>query len=248
MIRQLIPEVGFAWSMRIAAFLILGMMALANVTLKSRLPPKGWNGISLREFLIPFRELGFSVVTAGSFLFFWGMFLPFTYLPLFAQAHGMSSSLANYLVSILNAASVFGRILPGYVGDRVGRFNTMAVIAIASAVLVLALWLPGGSNAAAIIVFAGLYGFTTGAFVSLAPSLIAQISDIREIGVRNGSLFAVVSFAALTGSPIGGAIVSDMNGSYTGLQIFSGVALSAGAAFLVLARVVVGGVGLKTIV
>lgn len=40
--------------------------------------------------------------------------------------------------------------------------------------------------------------------MSLAPALIAQISDIRQIGVRTGSMFMVVSVAALVGTPIGG--------------------------------------------
>ena len=37
----------------------------------------------------------------------------------------MSPNLAQYLVSILNAASFFGRTMPGYIADKVGRFNTM---------------------------------------------------------------------------------------------------------------------------
>ena len=63
-------------------------------------------------------------------------------------------------------------------------------------------------------------GFGSGAFVSLSPSLIAQISDVRQIGVRTGSLFAVISIAALISQPIGGAIIQRWHGSYTGLQIY----------------------------
>lgn len=39
--------------------------------------------------------------------------------------------------------------------------------------------------------------------MSLVPSVVAQISDIRQIGVRNGTVFFIVSIAALTGTPIG---------------------------------------------
>lgn len=105
-----------------------------------------------------------------------------------------------------------------------------------SAILVLALWLPSRGNAPA-IVFSALYGFSSGAFVSLAPAVVAQISDLREIGVRNGTYFAIISFATLTGTPIGGALVPDVqHGSYIKLQIFSGVVTFAGATFFVLAR------------
>jgi MFS family permease len=137
--------------------------------------------------------------------------------------------------------SVFGRTVPGYLADRVGRYNVMIIFSYLSAILVLALWLPSRSNAPA-IVFSALYGFGSGAFVSLAPALVAQISDLREVGVRNGTFFSIISFAALTGTPIGGALVPDvLHGSYTKLQIFCGVVMIAGATLFVAARVAVGG-------
>lgn len=131
--------------------------------------------------------------------------------------------------------------------DRVGRYNVMIIFSYLSGILVLALWLPSRSNAPA-IVFSALYGFGSGAFVSLAPALIAQISDLREVGVRNGTFFSIISFAALTGTPIGGALVSDvLHGSYTRLQVFSGVVMIAGATLFVVARVVVGGAKLNKV-
>lgn len=175
------------------------------------------------------------------------MFLPFNFLPLYGIRHGMSEDLANYLIAVLNAASIFGRIIPGYIGDKMGRFNMMVVISFLSAVLVLALWLPS-TGAGAIITFAALYGFSTGAFVSLAPALIAQISDIREFGVRSGALFAVVSFGALTGNPIAGALVSRDHGGYRGAQLFAGCTLLAGSILFLLARLRLSGRQLHTIV
>lgn len=123
----------------------------------------------------------------------------------------------------------------------------MIIFSYFSGILVLALWLPSRSNATAII-FSALYGFGSGAFVSLAPALIAQISDVREVGVRNGTCFSIISFAALTGTPIGGALVPDvLHGSYMGLQIFCGVVMIAGATLFVMARVVVGGARLNKV-
>lgn len=131
--------------------------------------------------------------------------------------------------------------------DRLGRFNVMIVFSYLSGILVLALWLPSRGNAPA-IVFSALYGFSSGAFVSLAPALIAQISDLREVGVRNGTCFSIISFAALTGTPIGGALVPDvLTGSYTRLQIFAGVVMLAGATLFVVARIIVGGTKLNKV-
>ncbi|KAH0161501.1 hypothetical protein KCU67_g6314, partial [Aureobasidium melanogenum] len=107
-------------------------------------------------------------------------------------------------------------------------------------ILILALWLPAASNAP-IIAFAALYGFGSGSFVSLAPSLVAQISDVREIGVRNGTVFAIISFAALCSNPIGGALITHWDGKYTGLQIFGGIMALSGACTILAARIVLAG-------
>jgi MFS family permease len=132
------------------------------------------------------------------------------------------------------------------VADRIGRFNVMIITTAFSAIIVLALWLPSRGNAP-IIVFCILYGFSSGAFVSLGPSLIAQISPIREIGVRNGTFFLFVSLGGLTGNPIGGALVSKDNGSFIYLQIFCGITMAAGALLYLASRWVQCGFKLKVI-
>ncbi|KAK4574003.1 hypothetical protein LTR86_001764 [Recurvomyces mirabilis] len=239
MIQRLIVEIGFGWALRVAGFLILFMMIIANLTVKSRVPPfkKPWNAM---EFVRPLQEVPFDLVSMGSFLFFMGMFLPITFIILEAEHFGMAPSLAQYLVAVLNAASLFGRTIPGYVADKIGRFNMMVIMCFFTAILILAMWVPSTGNAP-IIVFAALFGFGSGAFVSLAPSLIAQISDVRQIGVRTGTLFAVISVAALISNPIGGALITRWHGSYTGLQIYGGVMTLAGSVFILAARVKLAG-------
>jgi len=102
---------------------------------------------------------------------------------------------------------------------------------------VLALWIPATGNAS-IIVFAVLYGFGSGAFVSLAPSLIAQISDVRQIGVRTGTLFAIISIAALISDPIGGTLITRWNGRYTGLAVYCGTMCIGGYVRSILRHVI----------
>lgn len=102
-------------------------------------------------------------------------------------------------------------------------------------IIVLALWLPGTGNAP-IIVFSALYGFASGAFISLIPPLTAQISDIREIGVRSGTLWLIAAIAALVASPIGGALEARNGGAFVELQIFAGVAMLIGTALFVVVR------------
>ena len=106
------------------------------------------------------------------------------------------------------------------------------------------LWLPSKSNAPYIL-FAAFFGFSSGAFVSLAPALVAQISDVRQIGLRTGSMFAAISVAALVGNPIAGQLVSEEDGDYLHLQIFCGVMMLGGSCVFVLARMSLAGVSLR---
>jgi MFS family permease len=122
----------------------------------------------------------------------------------------------------------------------------MIVTTAFSAIIVLALWLPSKGNAP-IIVFSALYGFSSGAFVSLAPSLIAQISPIREIGIRSGTYFLCVAVGGLTGNPIGGALISRDDGNFLYLQIFCGVTMAVGSAIYLGSRWVQCGFKLKVI-
>ncbi len=135
----------------------------------------------------------------------------------------------------MRRTSIPGRIIPGIAADRVGRFNTMITIAALSGIITLALWVPGNTTGTT-LAFGAVYGFTSGAFISLAPAVIAQISDLRQIGARSGVLLFVSSLGALTGSPVGGAIVTAQNGEYLGLKLFTGVTITLAAVVLVAAR------------
>jgi MFS family permease len=109
---------------------------------------------------------------------------------------------SKHLTFTLTAYSLYGRILQGYIADRIGRFNVVIIATAASGILVLTLWLLS-TNAVHLFVFAGLYGLFASAFTSLAPALIGQISTMSQNGTRIGVQSAVISLAVLLGNPIG---------------------------------------------
>jgi hypothetical protein len=104
MVERLIPQISFGWAMRSVAFLLLGLLAIGNVFVKARLPPPK-KRFQITEFLAPFKEVPFALLTASSFFIYLGGFLPFTFVIVQARKEGMSVALAGYLVSILNGAS-----------------------------------------------------------------------------------------------------------------------------------------------
>ena len=138
---------------------------------------------------------------------------------------------------IIFSFSVFGRIIPGWLGDRIGRFNIMIITTLLSTILVLALWIPASSPTPTII-FSALFGCSSGTFVSMAPALVQEISKVDEIGMRMGTSFSIISIAVLTGNPIAGALITKNGGGYLYLQLFCGMAMGIGCGFLLAARYV----------
>ena len=234
MVSHLIRNIGFGWAMRICAFLLLFLLIIANLTVRAYHPPSAQK-ITGAQLVKPLTEIQFLLVTAGFFLFAYGFFAVVNYLPVQALGAGMDPELVQYLLPILNAGSLFGRLFTGFLGDKIGRFNIFIVVCYLSGIWILALWLPDSSNPA-LIAFAVLFGFCSGAFVSLVTPLVMQISPFAELGFRVGIVLFVTAIGGLTTNPINGAIL-DSAGGQTGLKIFPGVFCLAGTTFVLTARV-----------
>ncbi|EFY89279.1 monocarboxylate permease-like protein [Metarhizium acridum CQMa 102] len=245
MMDRLIRRFGFPWMVRALACVFFALLAVACCTVRARLPPRP-RPFRLVDCLGALRDVRLAATTVAFFFFMVGMWLPFNFALLQAGAAGVPANLIPYLLPVLNAASIFGRIIPGMAADKLGRFNVMIVIGFLSALSCLAVSIPV-RNTAGIVVFLALFGFSSGAFISLSPTLIAQISDMSQIGTRVGTAYAVMSLGALVGSPVGGAIVAADDGSYLGLQLFCGLCLLASTCTFVVVRFLLVGCKLSAV-
>ncbi|KAF5249664.1 hypothetical protein FANTH_4972 [Fusarium anthophilum] len=234
MVTHMIKEVGFGWAMRTCGFLLLALLVIANLTIRAFRPPRPTNP-TRADLLRPFQEPAFIMLTLGFLLFTFGVYVPITYLPVQALSTNMDPDLVQYLVPILNAASFFGRVSSGFLGDQIGRYNVFILVGFLTSLWTLALWIPVHSSAS-IISYATLFGFCSGAYMSLIAPLIGQISPIPEIGFRSGLLFCVASIGGLTTNPINGAISTGPSG-LTGIKIFSGVFCFAGTCLIMASRI-----------
>lgn len=234
MIKRLIVQTGYGWAMRAAAFLILGLLAVAILTVTPRRPPRP-RALTREQMAKPFREVGFVVLITGLFLLNFGIFIPIDYIQVQGLYAGMSPQLTQYLLAILNAGSLFGRLFSGMLSDKAGKYNVFAVATGAAGVFTLALWIPAAGDAS-IIAYAVIFGFFSGSYVSLIAGLVAQISPLPEIGYRSGIAFLVCSFSGLTTNPIAGQILDSTSSHWTGLKVFAGALLMGGTAVIVACR------------
>jgi MFS family permease len=133
------------------------------------------------------------------------------------------------------ANSFFGRIGPGLAAEYFGRFNTFIALGCLSTGLIFGLWIPG-NNVPSAIAFSACFGFTSGCAVSLGPTLVFQISELRMMVWNMALLYVLQSSAALVSSPLGGALLG-AGPTPLYLQVFTGSLLAAGTIFFILARV-----------
>ena len=229
-------NIGFGWALRVVGFVFLSLLLVTNTLLKSRLVHVAKKPHP-KEFVEPLQEPPFLFLTAACFFFAMAVYQPGTFIELNAQRDGVPGNVSSYLLSMLNASSVIGRVVAGWVADRAGRFNTMIITTFLSALFVLAAWIPAKSTPS-FIVFAVLVGFTNGAYVALTSSLVAQISDIKKIGTRNGTNWFMYGIGALIGTPIAGALITADNGGYLYMQIYAGLAMFVSGCLFVGSRYV----------
>jgi len=211
-LRSTFESYGYAWSLRILGFISLACFIISNMLLKSRIPPTPAAKKKAIISLSIFGDLSFSLLTISVFGFEVVLFGGLGILPTYATlSTDFPPDTGFYLIAVLNGVSCLGRIFPGYVADRIGRFNTLLIMLVFTLVFMLALWLPlGNKSLPALYCFAALFGFGTGSWMALTPACIGQLCRANEFGRYYGSMYFVASLATLVCIPISGQLVQSV--------------------------------------
>ncbi|KAJ8609595.1 hypothetical protein MRB53_039046 [Persea americana] len=228
--RSLQPRIGFGWATRIIGFIALATLVVVNLTVRTRVPPSQ----RARRLVDPaaFRNIPFVIFTLGEALAFVGLYFPFFYMPIFAeQVLGADVNLSYGLLSILNAASIFGRVLPAFVADLLGALNVICVCTTMAAILAYT-WMSVTAIPGA-IVFCVFYGFFSGAIVSLQPTVLTGLApSLSIVGTWMGMSFSIAGLGLLIGNPIAGVLTNVETGAFDRGQIFSATTLLAAPSLL----------------
>ncbi|KIA75822.1 hypothetical protein HK57_00436 [Aspergillus ustus] len=234
LIRELQSTIGFGWAVRVAGFLALFGLSLACfVMTMHKLPPPAHR----RKFTdwSAFKEPPYTLFNTGMFLCFMGLYVPYYYIESIAiQEHITSERLAFYLLPIINAASTFGRLAPGYLSQWIGPLNLLIPASLISGALALALL--AIHTQSSLLAFCALYGFFSGSLVSLSGPVLVRLSPHPGvIGTRMGMCFTLLGIALLIGTPVSGAILDGHGARPT--WVYSGVLTLVGGGVIAIARV-----------
>ncbi|KAK4942007.1 hypothetical protein LTR10_018188 [Elasticomyces elasticus] len=258
MVRELLPRLGFSWTMRCLGFVQLASLLIANAFTRTRVPPSRagplieWNA---------FKDPVFTFFALGSFFNFWGVYFAFYYIGSYSRnIIGLDYPQSINLLMIIHGVGAIGRIVPGLVADRwCGPLNVI-IPATAVCTVMLYTWSTihsmGGLYAFVIIygipntfkctsqrdtdeMISGIFGATV---QGIFPAALASLTtDLTKAGSRMGLVFSIVSFATLTGPPLGGLLMARNGGQYHYACAFVGTSLLLGLAFSLACRFAKGG-------
>ncbi|KZT35099.1 MFS general substrate transporter [Sistotremastrum suecicum HHB10207 ss-3] len=231
-------SLGFGDSIRCDAAMNSALLIIASITMAPKKARHSQEGeekkVDVSAF---FRELDYMFVIIGGNLVSFGLFFPAVYIQLFSVTKGFPTTFSFYSLAILNAASVFGRIIPNILADRYGLVKVMFVMILGLGAAVFGLL--GVKSVAADVVVILVFGFFSGGFSSLQSPIFASMAKSPdEIGARFGIASVIATIPCLIGPPINGALLTN---EFIWMRpiVFSGSCTMLGAAlflFILLRR------------
>ncbi|KAL4914741.1 major facilitator superfamily domain-containing protein [Aspergillus aurantiobrunneus] len=237
MFEQLLPRVGFPWTVRIIGFAMLALFVSAAFMLLLNAEDPGPVSAARRRRLFDVRalkDLPFWNFTVVNFFLYLGYMTPFYYIPIYAETRlHTSRSLGLYVLIISQASSIIGRVVTTAVAHYFGAMIPWIFCGVVSGVLCIA-WI-SATSLARFILFAAFYGGISGALVPLPPSVFPHICpDPTALGAWLGMAQSITSFATLIGAPIAGALADlgstgSGNLNFVNVQLWCGILMVSGA-------------------
>ncbi|KAL0940314.1 major facilitator superfamily transporter [Colletotrichum truncatum] len=255
--RRLIASIGFSWAVRVFAFIVTASLLVCIAVMRLR-PNLKRRGALFR--LKHFHDVPYVTFCIGQSSFFrinlhgrsdkiiafalmiGSVYVPFFYIDAYAIRLGVDEDTSFYILSAMNAASLFGRLAPNWLADKHGGMSIMIPCCFGSAVVLFLFRF--AQNLPGLIAISIVYGFVSGGMVSLPPATIANLTDdLSEYGTRMGMGYTIASFGALIGNPIGGAAqkprgdsAAEVQREFQGTWIFAGGFMLAAVISMVVSK------------
>jgi MFS transporter, OFA family, oxalate/formate antiporter len=230
---NLIASVGI-----LSTFLYLGIIFMCAILLGSTVlvnppsewKPKGWEEEKKIEKKSVKKDYTWKeMLKTRQFWFLWLMFtfgaaaglMVIGNLKPFGVFSGLTPAMAGSAVGILAIFNAAGRIVWGWLSDKLGRSKSMFLMFLLQGGMMFVL-MKMGSTPLLLAIAAAWVGFNFGGNFALFPSATADFFGTKNIGVNYGFVFTSYGVAGIVG-PILGGQVFDITGSYLYAFIPAGI-------------------------
>ncbi|MGK2965544.1 MAG: MFS transporter, partial [Tepidiformaceae bacterium] len=193
---------------------------------------EGWDGLTLSQAI---RTPLFWTLAFGLMLFLFGLFGWLIHSIPFYEDQGISRNNAALIVSLAAGAGVFTRLGMGFVADKVGKFEYIALGLVASLFAAMtSLYL--NSSSIGIAVFLVFWVIGTGGGPMMEALLLTRAFGVRHFATIFGAVLVVETLGQVISPTVAGAIY-DATGSYDwALVMFMGTFAAAFVLFAISAR------------
>ncbi|KAF8448831.1 MFS general substrate transporter [Boletus edulis BED1] len=231
-------QLGFANGVRASAGFVSGLLLIACLLMRTRLPPSD----SRTNFLAAAEKCGrdsaFIFGCLGLCIFVVAFYYPLFYLQLDAVRHDLGNTFSFYSLVIMNTASFVGQLSSTVLVVYFHVPTVLIMVTFCCSVIILGMI--GVHTVAGFIVFGVLYGYFAGIFLALWTPVMALLTpDLSELGVRMGIACAAMAIGGLVGPPISGALLTPAYVWWRG-AVFNGIAGALGCTmFIVMQRILI---------
>ena len=135
--------------------------------------------------------------------------------PIAQEIVGVDATMAALAVSSVAIANTLGRIIWGWISDRIGRYNALPIMYILSGVMMFLLSTVRTGHFTLFIISVMFVGFCFGGFMGVFPALTADSFGAKNNGVNYGIMFVGFAIGAYVGPVLAATVKATNNGNYT---------------------------------
>ncbi|KAI0147633.1 major facilitator superfamily transporter [Xylariaceae sp. FL1272] len=219
----LIRSAGVPWAFRTTGLATLATGLPAAWFLKERTTVRRGGIVEWNLFKDPSFVFILLAGAVGTF----PLLVPPFFIPLFANAIGLSSATGAGLLAGFNFASAVGRIVSGILCDKIGALNALLLALCLCAISMLAVW-PISTTLAPLAVFSVVNGMANGGF-STMPTVVGNCFGSARVTVAMGMIVTSWSGGYLLGAPIAGYLLDAYGGEDAGFKAYRPAMFYAGS-------------------
>jgi MFS family permease len=150
------------------------------------------------------RTKSFWILTALFFCTWLFVFWPLVHLMIFALDIGLSKKTALMAISILGGFSTTGRLIMGFISDRIGRKSALAINL--GLQVFCWCWVLMTERSWMLYIFSALFGFSYGGVSAVFPAIVGDYFGRLKAASVIGAIFTLAGVSAAIGPILGGYI------------------------------------------